>query len=62
MLGHWFGDAREFNYLSIFNTSKTMNFLQSRLSNYDDHLESLKSMSIMCAHAELTAQAYYLGI
>lgn len=59
--GHWFGDKREFNFLTVFNMSKAMAYVQSRMPNYDKHFEVLKSAAIISAHSELTAQAYYLG-
>lgn len=61
MIGHWFGDSREFNYLTVFNISKTLNHMHTRLPDYNDDFETLKSMAMLCAHSELTAQAYYLG-
>lgn len=59
--GHWYGDKREFNFLTVFNTTRMNAYINELYPDYDDKLEFLKSMAVNSAHAELTAQAYYLG-
>ncbi|CAF0943793.1 unnamed protein product [Brachionus calyciflorus] len=59
--GHWYGDKREFNHLTVYNTVKMNSYMNERYSIYEDKLEFLKSMAVNSGHAELTAQAYYLG-
>jgi hypothetical protein len=59
--GHWFGDSREFNYLTVLNTTKPMSYMLDKFPDYDESFDVLKSMVTMTGHAELTAQAYYLG-
>lgn len=61
--GHWYGDKREFNFLTVLNTTKTLDFYDSKYSecNGEYDFDALKSMAITTGHAELTAQAYYLG-
>jgi hypothetical protein len=57
--GHWFGDSREFNFLTVHDTTDLLRFA----SKYGDSevQSTLESMVMTSAHAELTAQAYYLG-
>lgn len=45
----------------MFNTSKQLDYLKDKFTDFNEDLESIKSMAIKCGHAELTAQAYYLG-
>jgi hypothetical protein len=59
--GHWYGEKREFNYLTVYNITKPMNYVIEKYPAYDDQLECIKSMALTTGHAELTAQAYYLG-
>lgn len=59
--GHWYGDKREFNFMTVFNTSRMNAYVNDMYPEYDDKFEFLKSMAVNSAHAELTAQAYYLG-
>jgi hypothetical protein len=60
--GHWFGDQREFNFLTVLNTTRQINYFKSKfLNKFREDFENFKSMAITSAHAELTAQAYYLG-
>ncbi|RNA28306.1 vegetative incompatibility WD repeat [Brachionus plicatilis] len=59
--GHWYGDKREFNFMTVFNTTRMNAYLNDLYPDYDYKFEFLKSMAITSAHAELTAQAYYLG-
>jgi hypothetical protein len=59
--GHWYGDKREFNYLTIMNTTKCLSYLKHKFPGHNDDFDALKSMATTTGHAELTAQAYYLG-
>jgi len=59
--GHWYGDQREFNFLTIYNTTKMFNYHRTKFADYNEDLDCLKTMAITSGHAELTAQAYYLG-
>ncbi len=59
--GHWYGDKREFNFLTVLNTTKQIDYFHKSFDGYKEDLENYKSMAITSAHAELTAQAYYLG-
>jgi hypothetical protein len=64
MIGHWYGDSREFNFLTVYNTTKTFDYIRSKFGNsenFNEDFDVLKSMAITAGHAELTAQAYYLG-
>ena len=62
--GHWYGDSREFNYLTVLNTSRPEQYMRSKFAEngYNDIFEVVKSQAVKAAHAELTAQAYYLGL
>ncbi len=61
--GHWFGDSRQFNFLTVLNTTPTFHLYSIKFADcqgaYD--FDALKSMAITTGMAELTAQAYYLG-
>lgn len=59
--GHWYGDQREFNYLTVFNTTKMIGNMSRKFKDDETVMEALKNMAISCGHAELTSQAYYLG-
>ena len=59
--GHWYGDKREFNYLTVFNTTNMIGNLSRKFDDSEVIMEALKNMAISCGHAELTSQAYYLG-
>jgi len=59
--GHWYGDKREFNFLTVLNTNKQIDYFREKFDDFEEDLENFKSMAINSAHAELTAQAYYLG-
>lgn len=61
--GHWYGDKREFNFLTVLNTTKTLDLYNDRYSscNGEFDFDALKSMLVTAGLAELTAQAYYLG-
>lgn len=58
--GHWYGDKREFNLLTVYDTTKTLE-LKNRYNLDNDYVDDIRSMAVTCGHAELTAQAYYLG-
>lgn len=59
--GHWYGDKREFNFLTVYNTTKMFDYIHSRYNGLNEDLDALKSMAVTSGHAELIAQAYYLG-
>ena len=59
--GHWYGDKREFNFLTVLNTTSQTNYYRSKYCDFNEDFETFKSMVVMTGHAELTAQAYYLG-
>ena len=48
--------------MTVFNTTRMFDYLRSKYGNHDGDEEALTSMAIATGHAELTAQAYYLGI
>ncbi len=58
-VGHWFGDPREFNYLTVHDTTGLLKF--TNVYGDSELNSALESMVMTSAHAELTAQAYYLG-
>lgn len=59
--GHWYGDNREFNYLTVYNTTKTMSYFKNKYAQNINENEIIKSIACLFGHAELTSQAYYLG-
>jgi hypothetical protein len=59
--GHWYGDKREFNFLTVLNTTKQKDYFENKFDGYEEDLDNYKSMATTGAFAELTAQAYYLG-
>ena len=62
-IGHWYGDKREFNFLTVLNTTETLNLYNQKFGECKGafDFEALQSMAITTGMAELTAQAYYLG-
>jgi hypothetical protein len=59
--GHWYGDHREFNFVTVLNTTRQINYFRNKFEDYEEDFDTLKSMAITTGLAELTAQAYYLG-
>lgn len=59
--GHWYGDRREFNFMTVYNTTMMNAYVSDKYSMVDDKFEFLKNMAVTTGHAELTAQAHYLG-
>ena len=61
--GHWYGDKREFNFLTVLNTTRTLDLYSTKFAegNGQYDFNALKSMAVNTGLAELTAQAYYLG-
>ena len=45
----------------MFNTTKLKRYYDNKFNDRDHLLAALRSMAVACGHAELTAQAYYLG-
>jgi hypothetical protein len=60
--GHWYGDKREFNFLTVYNITKMLDYYKNKFEGIEQNdFESIQSMAITAGLAELTAQAYYLG-
>lgn len=61
--GHWYGDKREFNFLTVLNTTPTLELYNTKFPdcNAQHDFDAIKSMAVTTGLAELTAQAYYLG-
>jgi hypothetical protein len=61
--GHWYGDKRQFNFLTVLNTTPTLHLHATKFASCQGahDFDALKSMAVTTGMAELTAQAYYLG-
>ncbi|CAF1226509.1 unnamed protein product [Rotaria sp. Silwood1] len=57
--GHWHGEGHDFNLLSIYSMDSIYQY--DSYFNEDELLPSLMSWIVNAGHAELLAQAYYLG-
>ena len=57
--GHWHGEGHDFNLLTVYPMD--MLFHRESYFNEDELLSSVMSWIVNASHAELLAQAYYLG-
>lgn len=57
--GHWYGEGHDFNLLSIYSMDSIYKY--DSYFGEDELLPSLMSWIVNASHAELLAQAYYLG-
>ena len=57
--GHWHGEGHDFNLLSIYSMDQLLK--SNADTTNDDFLSDVMSWVVNAGHAELLAQAYYLG-